>query len=234
MNGVKIPEHLYRYFEAAGTVLRYRPGEAIYLQGEDAGRLFFIREGRVRAFFVTASGRELTYEIIEKGRIFGESSFLSQSVRPVSVCAVNEVTLLSCDLDRLYAAMEESPELMRLMLSLLSNTCDHLTRQLRRITLYDRYQKIASFLLWETRNPDRDRGVTSDSIPYTQEDLAMALGLNRVTVNRVLNEWKQDGVIGLSYGEIKIRDRKYLRSLLDQDYSVSSAPSRASSRCDVQ
>ena len=62
----------------------------------------------------------------------------------------------------------------------------------------------------------------------------MALGLSRVPVHRVPNEWKQDGVIGLSYGEIKIRDRKYLRSLLDQDYSVSSASSRASSRCDVQ
>lgn len=80
---------------------------------------------------------------------------------------------------------------MQIMLQLLSNTCNHLTAQLRRITLYDRYQRIASLLLSETAAPDYDRGITYSSIPYTQEDLALILNLNRVTVNRVLSEWKK-------------------------------------------
>ena len=41
----------------------------------------------------------------------------------------------------------------------------------------------------------------------------MVLGLNRVTVNRVLNEWKRAGVVSVSYGKIQILDREYLRSL---------------------
>ena len=62
------------------------------MQGDDAGRIYFIRKGRVRAYYVTSQGRELTYEIIEKGRIFGESSFLSQCARPVCVAAVTPVS----------------------------------------------------------------------------------------------------------------------------------------------
>ena len=110
--------------------------------------------------------------------------------------------------------MGESPALTLLLLRMLSNTCNHLTLQLRRATLYDRYQKIASLLLEETAHPDRDRGVTSFSIPYTQDDLAMILGLNRVTVNRVLQEWKKKGAVQVSYGNIHITDRDYLASLL--------------------
>lgn len=214
MSQIKIPDHLIPYFEQAGHLHTYAPGEAIYIQGERGDAVYFIKKGRVRAYYITVSGKELTYEIIEKGRIFGESSFLSQCVRPVSVAAVTEVALFACDLDHLYTYMARSEELMRIMLQLLSNTCNHLTEQLRRVTLYDRYQKIASLLLTETRHPDRDRGVTGTSIPYTQEDLAMILGMNRVTVNKVLNTWKQAGIVAIAYGRITILDRKALEQLL--------------------
>lgn len=213
-NQTKIPEHLYPYFESAGYRKQYLPDEVIYLQGESADQLYVIVSGRVRAYYIDINGRELTFEIIEKGRIFGESSFLSYCVNPVSISAVNEVELIVCDMQQLYQCMEESRELSSLIIQLLSSTCNHLSEQLRRITLYDRYQKIASFLLYETAFPNEDRGVSRDSIPYTQEELALCLGLNRVTVNRVLREWKQKDIIASSYGNIRILNRSYLQNLL--------------------
>lgn len=69
MGQTKIPESLYGYFERTGHRKVYRPGEAIYLQGDASGSFYFIREGRVRAFCTAPSGKELTFEIIEKGRI---------------------------------------------------------------------------------------------------------------------------------------------------------------------
>ena len=114
---------------------------------------------------------------------------------------------MACDLNQLYVYMEQSPGLMQIMLQLLSNTCNHLTAQLRRITLYDRYQRIASLLLSETAAPD------SSSISYTQEDLALILNLNRVTVNRVLSEWKKKGIVTASYGKITILKRTSLEAL---------------------
>ena len=125
-----------------------------------------------------------------------------------------QVELLECDLHGLYAYMEESPQLMYVIIQLLSRTCNHLTEQLRRITLYDRYQKIASFLLHETAYPDRDRGVTDDEIPYTHEELALSLGMNRVTVSKVLSQWKQEGILSAGYGRIQIKNRRYLEDLL--------------------
>lgn len=216
MEQIKVSEALYPYFEKTGQLEKYSPHETIYMQGEDAQRLYFIKKGRVRAFYITKNGKELTFEIVEKGKIIGESSFLSHSIYPVSVEAVNEVELLACDLSRLYEYMEESTELTWVIIQMLSRTCNHLTEQLRRVTLYDRYQKIASFLLHETTFPDSDRGVTGDSIPYTQEELGISLGLNRVTVTRVLNEWKSAGIIETAYGRIKILDRMYLENLIQQ------------------
>ena len=204
-------------FGQSGPPGRFRlkwPGDTIYFQGESADRLYLVKKGRVRVFYVTKAGKELTFEVIEKGKLIGESSFLSHSVYPVSAAAVNQVELLECDLHGLYAYMEESPQLMYVIIQLLSRTCNHLTEQLRRITLYDRYQKIASFLLHETAYPDRDRGVTDDEIPYTHEELALSLGMNRVTVSKVLSQWKQEGILSAGYGRIQIKNRRYLEDLL--------------------
>lgn len=211
---IKLPKQLYPYLEKCGYRKRVMPDEAIYMQGESANQLYFIIAGRVRAYYVSIHGKELTFEIVEKGRIFGESSFLSYCASPVSVSAVTQVDLLVCDMEQIYACMDESKELSHLIIQMLSSTCNHLSEQLRRITLYDRYQKIASFLLYETSAPDIDRGVSQDSIPYTQEDLALCLGLNRVTVNKVLREWKQKGIISSTYGHIKILNREYMKRLL--------------------
>lgn len=223
MEQIKIPEQLYPYFEKAGYSLKYEPGQTIYMQGDVAQSLYFIKEGRVRAFCTTKSGREMTFEIVGRGKIIGETSFLGHGIYPVCVEAVNQVELLVCNLNQLYDFMEESKELMKVMMQLLSRTCNHLVEQLRRVTLYDRYQKIASFLLYETEMPDSDKDVTKDSIPYTQEELALILGMNRVTVSKVLSEWKKSGIISSSYKKIRIQDRNYLKELLKP--SVGAAES---------
>ncbi len=214
MDQIKVSQALYPYFEKTGKLEKYAPHETIYMQGEDAQRLYFIKKGRVRALYMTKAGKELTFEIVEKGKIIGESSFLGHSIYPATVEAVNDVELLACDLSRLYEYMAESTELTWVIIQMLSRTCNHLTEQLRRVTLYDRYQKIASFLLHETTFPDFDRGVTKDSIPYTQEELGISLGLNRVTVAKVLNEWKNAGIVATAYGRIQILDRAYLERLI--------------------
>lgn len=220
MEDIKTNLTLEPFFAQAGRQICYAAGETIYLQGENAEHLYYISQGRVRAFYVTKSGKELTFEIIEKGRIIGESSFLSHSLYPVTVTAVTDVVLLACTLDQLWPQIESSRDLTLVILRLLSGTCNHLTEQLRRITLYDRYQKIASFLLHETAEPDPDRGVTSDSIPYTHEELAMSLGMNRVTVSRVLGEWKKQRIVSTAYGCIRILDREHLSRLLHPSGSI--------------
>ena len=76
MEQTKIAEELYPYFEKTGKLTAYQPGETIYFQEESADRLYLVKKGRVRVFYVTKAGKELTFEVIEKGKLIGESSFL--------------------------------------------------------------------------------------------------------------------------------------------------------------
>lgn len=211
---IKVPEMLYTYFEQAGNHVRMQAGAQIYMQGDQASRLYLIKKGRVRVYYISPNGEELTLEIVEKGRIFGESSFLYQSTRQTTVDTVNEVELVSCTLEELYPFMSQSKELTFILFQLLSNTCEHLAHQLKRSTFYNRHEKVASFLLEETAQSNIDKAITENCLPYSHEELSDCLGLNRVTVTKVLNDFKQKGWIKLQYKKILIVNREALNTFV--------------------
>ena len=73
---------------------------------------------------------------------------------------------------------------------------------------YNRYEKVAAFLL------DQIQYDQQQEISYTHEEMASLLGLSRVTVTKVLNEFEKEKMILLQYKTIVIKDKNKLYSLL--------------------
>ncbi|XCP83528.1 Crp/Fnr family transcriptional regulator [Roseburia hominis] len=217
----KIPEKFFDLFCSIGIQKSYCKDEIIYFQNDSADFLYLVLSGRVRVYTLASSGKETTLEIIEKGRIFGESSFLSEHIRPTTVAAVNQVLLVSCSIQDLIPVLSNSTELMTLIFQHLSETCNHLSRQIHRLTNYDRYQKISSFLLEETLIPNQDKGIEQNMLPYTHEEIAETLGMNRVTVSKVLSHFAKQNLIQSKYGKIVILDRESLKKIEQQSIECS-------------
>lgn len=203
---MKISENLFDYFKQAGTLIKYQPSDIIYMQEDATNNLYLILKGRVRVFLLSKDGQEITLDIIDKGQIFGESSFLLNTSRPVCVSAIDNVELISCNLETLYPTILESKELTLAIMRLLSSTNDHLTNQVKKAYFYNRHEKIAAFLLEQNKK----------TISYTHEEIASLTGLNRVTVTKILNDFNQYGWIDLAYRKIIITDRYQLINYLDK------------------
>ncbi|MEA4902577.1 Crp/Fnr family transcriptional regulator [Desulfitobacterium sp.] len=210
MKKIIIPEELYHYFEEAGSLKNYHKNDIIYMQDDNATDLYLIKKGRVRVYYISRDGNEATLEIVEKGRIFGESSFIQKSKRPTTVSAINEVELICCSLEDLYAYLCESEELTILLFQLLSNTCNHLSGLLNQAYFYNRYEKVAYFLLQQTVMADKDKDICENCIPYSHEEIALCVGLNRVTTTKVLNYFSNLGYIELKYKKVIILNKPAL------------------------
>lgn len=207
MENFRIPDNLLQYFEEAGQTLQYHPGQCIYYQGDTSNQLYVVKKGRVRVFFLDQEGQEMTVEIVEKGRIFGESSFLGQTSRPTTVDAVNEVELYACTLDSLLPYLASSTTLTITLFKLLISNMDNLSLQLHNLYFLDRFQKVAAFLLEQTSHPNIEKGITKTSITYSHQEIAYCIGLSRGTVTRVLDTFKKQGCITLEYKKVVILDR---------------------------
>lgn len=215
MKKIKIPESLFTYFEQVGQKRFYSQNSIIYMQEDQATDLYLITKGRVRVYSLFKDGREMTIEIVEKGRIFGDSSFVQDATRPVSVSAVSDVELISCSLEAMLPYLAVSPELTKLLFQLLSETCQHLSSLLDRSYFYDRYQKVAIFLLEQTRFTNKDKDIRQNELCYSHEEIAECVGLNRVTVTKILNEFQENSWVLLSYKKITILDREGLESIIN-------------------
>ena len=203
---MKIEQHLFHYFEKAGYKRRYHPGDMIYMQEDDAKYLYLIIKGRVRVYDISSNGQEITFDILDKGRIFGESSFFKNAYRPTTVCAINEVELILCQLEDLYTYINESKELTISLLQMMDETCNHVTKLLKWSQTYNRYEKVAALLLDLTKQDNVYKDIINGVIPYTHQDIAYSTGLARVTVTKILNQFANEKYIQLKYGKIRVID----------------------------
>lgn len=213
---MKISEDLFHYFEKAGTKVTYHPQDIIYMEEDNTTNLYLIIKGRVRVYSILSNGEEVTFEVLDRGRIFGESSFFQNSLRPTTVTAINDVELISCQLKDLYPYLSESQELTISLLQLMSQTCDYVTSLLKKAYTYNRYEKIASFLLEQTSIDNIHKDIINNTIPYTHEEVATSVGLSRVTTTKVLNEFVKKGYIKTKYKKIIILNKKALSNILQK------------------
>ena len=109
----------------------------------------------------------------------------------------------------------ESRELNEAVLTLLTDNYDFLCAQVRRLTVYNRFQRVASYLLDQTAEDNAGIGIVNSTLPYTHEELGVCLNLNRVTVTNILNQFQKQGIVKLGRKKIQVIDKEKLREILE-------------------
>ena len=80
---------------ALGRVRTYDAGDTIFHQGDDAGSVSILLEGRVKVTSVTAAGKEVILAFRGPGDIVGEVGAIAGSTRSSAVRAVEPVETLA-------------------------------------------------------------------------------------------------------------------------------------------
>lgn len=213
----KVKNNLLPVLAKTGSIRHFHAGEMIYFQDEDQNSFCFVRKGRVRAFFNSDDGQEMTLEGIGDGRIFGENTLLSKSGRLNSMQAVSDVELISCTLEELLPVLHEYPELMKIVFELMAETISNLSRQVLRLSFMNAPARIADYLLQVSEDPDPSLNICGGVLPYTHTDLALSVNLTRSTVSRILREFERKGLIESGYGKIRILNPDGLKLVIEKE-----------------
>ena len=97
------------------------------------------------------------------------------------------------------------PELALSMMKYLARTVRLLSEQLDAMAFRPAEWRIARYLL--SHSP------SGGTVQCTQEDIAAAVSVSRVTVSRILNRWAHSGTVALQYRSILLRDPSALEQL---------------------
>jgi CRP/FNR family transcriptional regulator, nitrogen oxide reductase regulator len=186
-----------------GSLRALPKGAFLFRQGEPARKLFVLESGRVRLHEIVEDGRELLVRFVRPGEVFGDRAAIPGANYGASAESDTLVRFYEWTTDATLKLLEEIPRLARNLFSIA-------TRYLR--FSRERYRMLATSpaerrIHWAIRELARSFGshqgdATSITGQHIQQDIA-DLGITTIyTVNRVLREYEQRGILTRKRGHI--------------------------------
>src|ERR671917_442676 len=190
--------------------INLRAGEVFYTPRELDGKLFILKQGRVRIYKMEAS-REFTLEVVDAGTVFGEVAFTPHALRDAYAEAMEPSILLAMERADVERLIQQKPQVGLRMISLLSERLRYYETRLEDITLKGVPGRLASLILFlvesegvqipgELRLPTR----------YTHEHLGTMIGANREAVTRAFGHLQDEGAVQIRRRLIYVDDLQAL------------------------
>jgi CRP/FNR family cyclic AMP-dependent transcriptional regulator len=190
-------------------------GTLIYSPDEHGEVLFLLKEGRVRLYRLSPDGKALTTAIIEPGSVFGEMALLGQGMQDSFAEALEDSTLYTLSRRDVQEVLLADPRISRRLLELVSRRLADTERKLEEFAFRNVPQRLASLLLQLAHVPAGQReGPVTLPTRYTHQQLAEMIGTYRETVTKVLNDFRQQGLVRMDHGHIQLVDLETLQAMI--------------------
>jgi CRP/FNR family cyclic AMP-dependent transcriptional regulator len=196
-----LEEPVRREVLAVAAWRRFDRGVVLFHEGEAGGSLHVLMRGRVAVRVMTPDGDTATLNVIGPGAAFGELSLLGPAAqRTATVQAIEPaqtLVLQRADFERLRRSY---PSVDRLLV-------EYLAAQVRRLS-----ERLTEALCFEARIRVLRRLLELDSVfergpvAVTQEEIATMAGTTRPTVNRVMQDLAEAGIVELGRGRFTVAD----------------------------
>ena len=191
----------------------FRERESVYVPGDASEMVFLLLAGRVRLYGMVRD-RELTFDIIRAGSMFGEASLTERTQNEYAqTLEPSRVGLL--ELNTFWQLVRENSEFNTRVIKVLSERSRATRGRMKDIALKEAPARLAGLIL----DLLQDEGVvTRDghyriSTRYTHEQLGSMIGVKRVAVTRAFGALQDNGCVQLRRRQIYVVDLTALKGL---------------------
>ena len=211
-----LPMRERRAMLGASELLRLRPGEMLFRQGDTVpsgkGAFYGLVAGSFKISSLREDGKEAILVVLEAGNWFGEISLIDQQPRThdaTAVGAAEVVALPRAAFDDLMKRHVFSQAVCRM----LAARTRSLYGMVEDATLRSTRARVARRLLLLSRGDATQSPEARPVVPVSQEALAMMLGITRQTLSKELKVLVEAGAVVLGYGRIEIASAPVLEKL---------------------
>lgn len=188
--------------------------EVVFHEGDPADSMHIVEKGLFVARSSSTLGHVLIVNVFRPGSVFGELALLrTDPIRSATVAAIRPGRtrlLRRADLERLRSG-PAGRQVDQFLLTALADLNMALTAQLIDLLFTSTAKRVQRQLLRL-----RELGIVDDDdgwMRVSQDELAMLTATTRATVNRVLRDLEQRGIVDLGRGRSRIVDVAQLTRL---------------------
>ncbi|MDP4163465.1 MAG: Crp/Fnr family transcriptional regulator [Bacillota bacterium] len=192
-------------FLSYGKILQIEENSVVYHQGGEGKGFYYLCKGGVKITLLSKEGVERTVNYVPEGMLFGEHGVKKESYITSAITTCPSILYYFSD-NALVNICNEHPDAA----CLFTNSLLYKFRILAEIISFLNSpveQQMAHFLLKLISE--------NGNLSIDQTSFARYIGTSRITVNKILNKWKNQKIIHLSNGTIEILDSNRLKNLRD-------------------
>lgn len=195
-------------------MLEIARGDRIYVPGDPSDQIYLLKAGAVKIATRAPNGRELTLALLSPGDIFGELAVvddsprdhIAQALEPSVVCAMNQAVMRQL--------IQECPALGYQITKVMGLRLRRFKTRVEELLYKSAAARVAHLLLdLAEQHGVRDAQGVLIPLRLSQQDLANLVGLSRETVNGVLQDLRERGLVEADRRSIRLKDAERLRAV---------------------
>lgn len=204
------PPSVFGPVAAVARGLNISANNEILVQQHLTTELYFVLDGEVRVNMLAASGRQITYQILGAGEMFGEVSAVDGQGRSASVAAESDCRLAVVDRHDVLQLLSTTPELALIILQRFARLSRWLTNKVYEYHTFDVKGRVYSELL----RLDSMHSSETDEFEISDKDMASRVGTTRENVTRIYSALRGLSLLERTHGHVRLCNRSALEQLL--------------------
>ena len=196
---------------------QFGPNATIIEQTDKTRDVYFIIQGQVHVANATLSGKEVTLEILNAGKCFGELAAIDNSPRSSTVTSIGYTFVATMTSNIFLKTIEEHPTIALKLILMMSSVIRTSSERIVDLVTLGANDRVLAELLHEL-NICRVTNNTAviECLPLHQ-DIANKASTTRETVARVFSNLAKKGIIRRNKRTLMITDVKALKRLYSKD-----------------
>jgi CRP-like cAMP-binding protein len=190
-----------------GTRHFFKEKAVIYRQGTLENGFYYLQKGLIKVTTTTISGDDRVLNIAVPGQILGLQG-LDQQSHFTTATAIKDSILYFFSFEKFEQLMVLQPSVFNTFTRTIIHKMHILADKIYLDTLPPN-QQLARILLnicYDFKN---------NEVPLSQQDLVKCTGLNRVTIYKLLKQWKEENIIENQGKHFIIKKPDVLKKLID-------------------
>ncbi|MEW6247942.1 MAG: Crp/Fnr family transcriptional regulator [Nitrospirota bacterium] len=189
--------------------------QPLYLPGDPSSNVYLLKQGRVKIASTAPSGKEVTFDILEPGEVFGELEVLEERPRETAAEALDDTLICVIRREDFDRYLRTHPDLSVKLTKLIGLRLRKIQSRVEDLVFRDVPARLAHLLLELSKTDGVPDGPHIRlGIKLTHQEMANLIGCSRETVSTTLGQFREQGLIRIEGRSITLLNPDHLTRLV--------------------
>jgi len=196
------------------NVNTYKKKQIIYSNGNHPNRLYYGMKGKVKTYKTNDDGKELVIDLYTAGDFLGYIALLEETVYRDTAQALEETELAVIPKEDFEDLANKNPQVAKKFIQILAKNISNKEQQLLGMAYNSLRKKVAEALMLLQKKYG-ENNQQAFVIDISRENLATIAGTATESVIRTLSDFRNEKLIEIENGYVKILNEKKLTNMLN-------------------